>query len=241
VQVLFILTCKTMRTMLNVFLVLFRGIELALRVVRLPVSATDNSHALAVDGCGDSVPQKYVNRIASAIKTYHVEASLDLFNVQQQLFFLAPGQRLVYRHNFAGMFNDISQVVYFHYPDYVRSPQVSLDQMREHGMNSLSCIMNIIPQLRVMYDDEPWLPFGLLDANEWVWIVSNKQIYLWDGRSRRLLGSSGARLLVLGVCFVMFVVFACVFFMVRVAMESRLRDFGSRRLLPAVQLWRGIL
>ena len=190
-QVLFILTCKTLRTMINVFLVLFRGIELALKVVRLPVSTTDNSHALAVEGWGESVPQKYINRIASSIKTYHVEASLDLFNVQQQLFFLAPGQRLVYRHNFSGMFNDISQVIYFHYPDYIRCAQVAVDQMIDHGMNSLSCVMNIIPQLRVMYDDEPWLPFGLVDASEWMWILSNKQIYLWDGRSRRLLGSSG--------------------------------------------------
>jgi hypothetical protein len=197
VQVLFILTCKTLRTMLNVFLVLFRSIEIALKVVRLATTTIDNSHVLAVDGWGESVPQKYVTRIASSIKTYHVEASLDLFNVQQQMFFLAPGQRLVYRHNFSGMFNDISQVIYFHYPDYIRSAQVSLDQMPEHGMNSLSCLMNIIPQLRVMYDDEPWLPFGLVDSSEWMWIVSNRQIYLWDGRSRRLLGSSGSSSLML--------------------------------------------
>jgi hypothetical protein len=125
------------------------------------------------------------------IKPYHVEASLDQFNIQQQLFFLAPAQRLVYRHNFAGMFNDISQVVYFHYPDYVRTAQISVDMMSENAMNSLSCIMNIIPQLRVMYDDEPWLPFGLLDASEWMWIVSVKRVYLWDGTQRKLLGSAG--------------------------------------------------
>ena len=190
-EVLYILTCKTIRTMLNVFLVLFRAIEIAMNAVPLPVTAEDNSHLLSAHGAGTSVPARFVERVANMIKIYHVEASLDQFNVMQQLFFLAPGQRLVYRHNFAGMFNDISQVVYFHYPDYVRAPQVSIDVMQNNAMNSLPCLMNIIPQLRVMYDDEPWLPFGLLDSSEWLWIVSVRRVYLWDGNQNRLLASTG--------------------------------------------------
>eukprot|EP00961_Rhodomonas_salina_P282317 3814661-Rhodomonas_salina.1 len=88
------------------------------------------------------------------IKSFHVEALLDVFNVMQQLFFLAPAQRLVYQHNFAGMFNDISQVTYFHYPKYVRTAQVPVDVMVDNAMNSLQCIGNIVPDLRVMYDDD---------------------------------------------------------------------------------------
>jgi hypothetical protein len=186
--------------MINIFVALFRAIEIALQAVPLPVSAVDNSHLLSCEGFGRSVPSRYVSRVSGMIKAYHVEASLDLFNVQQQLFFLAPGQRLVYRHNFAGMFNDISQVIYFHYPDYVRSPQVSIDQMSENAMNSLSCLVNIIPQLRVMYDDDPWLPFGLADASEWVWIVSVKRVYLWDGKQKKLLASTGSCFFFVCVC-----------------------------------------
>jgi hypothetical protein len=35
---------------------------------------------------------------------------MDFYNVLQQMVTLAPGLRLVYRTNFAGMYNDISQV-----------------------------------------------------------------------------------------------------------------------------------
>ena len=44
------------------------------------------------------------------MKQHHVESSLDFFNELQQMISLAPGLRLVYRTNFAGMYNDISQV-----------------------------------------------------------------------------------------------------------------------------------
>jgi hypothetical protein len=50
------------------------------------------------------------------LKQHHIEASLDFFNVLQQMVSLAPGLRLVYRTNFAGMYNDISQVHLFNAP-----------------------------------------------------------------------------------------------------------------------------
>ena len=48
-------------------------------------------------------------RIESLMKPHHVESSMDFFNEFQQMITLAPGMRLVYRTNFAGMYNDISQ------------------------------------------------------------------------------------------------------------------------------------
>ena len=53
--------------------------------------------------------------ISSLLKQHHVEASMDFFNVLQQMVTLAPGLRLVYRTNFAGMYNDISQVFVIYY------------------------------------------------------------------------------------------------------------------------------
>eukprot|EP00961_Rhodomonas_salina_P085137 1143234-Rhodomonas_salina.1 len=84
------------------------------------------------------------------------------------------------------MFNDISQVTYFHYPEYVRTAQVPVDTMVDNAMNSLPCIGNIVPDLSVMYDDDPDLPFGLADSSEWVWIISVQRVYLWDGRRLRM-------------------------------------------------------
>eukprot|EP00961_Rhodomonas_salina_P050825 682511-Rhodomonas_salina.1 len=123
------------------------------------------------------------------IKSFHVEATLDTFNVVQQLFFLAPGQRLVYSHNFSGMYNDISQVTYFHYPDYVRLPQARADQMREKAMQSLPCVGSIVPAIGVMHDDDNGLPFGSTPNSAWTWVVSAGRVYLWDAKLQRLMAS----------------------------------------------------
>ena len=56
-----------------------------------------------------------VSIIINALKQHHLEASGDLFTDLQQMVHLAPGMRLVYRTNFAGMYNHVSQV--FSYDD----------------------------------------------------------------------------------------------------------------------------
>ena len=58
-------------------------------------------------------------------------------------------------------------------------------------MHTLPCVRSIVPQLRVMYDDEPNLPFGVGGGQEWVWVVSVKRVYLWDAQRQRLLRSEG--------------------------------------------------
>jgi hypothetical protein len=40
-----------------------------------------------------------------------VECSVDGFATVQQIVQLAPGMRLVYRMDFSGMYNDVSQVL----------------------------------------------------------------------------------------------------------------------------------
>ena len=48
--------------------------------------------------------------VIGALRQHHVEAAGDFFSQLQQIVYLAPGMRLVYRTNFAGMYNDVSQV-----------------------------------------------------------------------------------------------------------------------------------
>ena len=55
------------------------------------------------------MPNESRRRIQGMLKQHHVESSMDFFNELQQIITLAPGMRLVYRTNFAGMYNDISQ------------------------------------------------------------------------------------------------------------------------------------
>jgi len=48
--------------------------------------------------------------IIASFKQHHIESSMDLFSELQQITHLAPGMRLVYRTNFTGMYNHVSQV-----------------------------------------------------------------------------------------------------------------------------------
>lgn len=190
-ETLFIFTCKALRTFLNIFVILFRVIEIHARAQEIAVCDIDNGVAVMQGSDLNVVGRKYVSAVQEMLKPYHIESSLDEYNVMQQLYFLAPGQRLAYRHNFSGMFHDVSQVTYYHYPDYVRDPQISVDELPDKAMNTLPCIGCIIPQLRVLYDDDDKLPFGSVGGKEWVWIVSVRRVYLWDATRQRLLKSKG--------------------------------------------------
>ena len=188
-QSVYIFTCKALRTCVSIFLVLFRVVEISSRSVALGQVDYDNSTAIMSGAECDSIAKQFVESVAGMIKVFHIEAALDVFNIMQQLFYLAPAQRLVYQHNFSGMYNDISQVTYFNYPEYVRVAQLAPEKMRENGMHSLAPINSIIPKLRIVYDDEDGLPFGAIRPSESFWLVSLGRIYLWDAKLRRLLRS----------------------------------------------------
>jgi hypothetical protein len=59
------------------------------------------------------------------LKTHHVESSSDTFAFLQQIVQLSPGMRLVYRANFAKMYNDISQASLSLPPRYVKTVRLS--------------------------------------------------------------------------------------------------------------------
>lgn len=153
---LFILTCKGMRTFVDIFYVLFRCMVIVNSAESIQVCEDLGVQEQSIEALSDMkmVPRTYVTSTGNMIKSFHIEASMDIFNRMQQIFFLAPAQRLVYKHNFSGMYNDISQVTYFHYPDYVRCAQCEPEEMLKNVMNSLPCFNNLIPDVAVYYDDE---------------------------------------------------------------------------------------
>jgi hypothetical protein len=190
-----------LRTHVDTFFVIFRCIAIKKSAAVLTVCSGDNAIDLMQGRQVGCISEKYVLFVKKMIKHYHVEASIDAFNVIQQMFFLAPAQRLIYMHNFSGMFNDISQVTYFHYPDYVRSPQIEPDKMENCGMHTLPCFGKIIPQLRIVYDDEINIPLGLVKPSDSFWIVSARRVYLWDARHKRIWTSAGVYIcVILCVC-----------------------------------------
>lgn len=54
------------------------------------------------------------------IHQHHVAASIDVFYQISMYYDLPPAARLNYRHMFSGLYNCISQPVYYHNPDYQR-------------------------------------------------------------------------------------------------------------------------
>jgi hypothetical protein len=105
-----------------------------------------------------SIDKNLIDNIIMAFKQHHVEASMDFFNLFQQMIYLAPGMRLVYRTNFAGMYNDVSQVIYFHYPRFCRQPQLNLKEIAESNIHLLPLVSQMLPDIPIFYDDDTYIP-----------------------------------------------------------------------------------
>ena len=162
-----IISRKSLRQLICVLLGLARVQDIVSRAVRVP----EQSEA------------KQAENVLDTLKQHHIEASMEFFNGLQQMMQLAPGMRLVYRTNFSGMYNDVSQVIYFHFPKFSRQPQLNLLEIPAHTLNLLPLITELLPDIPVVYDDDSRIP-GITATNndsnaaEWVWLVSCGSVFL---------------------------------------------------------------
>ena len=101
--------------------------------------------------------------------------------------------RLNYRHIFSGLYNCISQPVYYHNPDYQRRIQLDLKQIcdAEVDICTLPIMLQMYPEVTILFDDDNFgeaLPQSksALRATEklyaWRWLVCAGRVYLfrWD-------------------------------------------------------------
>ena len=138
------LSDATLRRYLSLFCVMFRHIDLDAR----------SEDLIADSGCHYD------------IQSYHVQASLDNFYEHAMLTDIPIGSRIQYKQDFSGMYHSISQVVYFHYPNYARKKQISLEDIKR-GHKSIYCLsvaMQLQPDVTCMYEDEA-LP------DQWCWVM----------------------------------------------------------------------
>jgi len=108
------------------------------------------------------------------IQNYHRQAGLDAFNEHAMYSDLPPAARITYKQDFAGMYHSITQVVYFHYPDYARKRQVSLGDIRtgKHHLHCLSVALELRPDIPVWMEDDAW-------GGTWGWVLlPGGKIYL---------------------------------------------------------------
>lgn len=158
---LFQLTAGCVRRMISTFLIVYRHLYL-----------------LAV--C-ENVPSVWRDL---GITKYHVEASSDDFNMMCMHLSLPVAAKLNYRHDFPGMYNHVSQVVFFHNNDYQRIARADLKDFREaSAAHVLPALMQLYPDIGLKYEEDQMdLSEGPCSGREareqWFWLVVAGRVYL---------------------------------------------------------------
>lgn len=122
-----------------------------------------------------------------------ITASLDDFYKLSMYFDTNISDVLHYRHEFSQMFHSISQVMFFHNPQYARRKQRTQEEIISGSYvdSMLPLIMQLYPEVKVMYEDDAYPSnFAIPDTHEiqydampstpkeWIWIVLPGKIYL---------------------------------------------------------------
>lgn len=108
------------------------------------------------------------------IEKYHVQAGLDAFYEHAMYADIPPAARITYKQDFSGMYHSITQVVFFHFPDYARKRQVSMEEIKlgKSQLHCLSVALELRPDIPVKMEDEQWEK-----GYNWV-LLSGGKIYL---------------------------------------------------------------
>lgn len=170
---LYIMTNGYVRRMTNVFQILIRHVELFRMCQFLEDDTVEDNQAQS--GCRDKIQE------------FLIEASMDKFYEMSMFSDIPPAARAVYLHEFSGMYNSISQVVYFHNQQYERQRQIGIEAIKKGDchVNTLACLLQLYPEIQVIYEDD----LGILCGNEstkvthvdnrsWAWIVLPGCVYL---------------------------------------------------------------
>ena len=89
------------------------------------------------------------------LHAHHKEASLDVYYEMSMISDLAPGFLVQYKCKFSHLFHSISQVVYFHFPQYRRRVQESLGNIvggNASAVNTLPLLQQVRPEIPVLYE-----------------------------------------------------------------------------------------
>lgn len=169
------LNIPSIRKMIDVFLILFRQLSL---------------FSVAQDVMSDWTEHEINMSLPIEIRRHHVSASIDNFYSMSMFYDLLPGARLQYMHEFSGMYNSVTQVVYFHDQDYERQRQITLDEIvsGERPVNFLPCFLQLYPEVRVMYEDDLFVSIlpGKKGDGKWYWLLISGAIFLLTPKGKVL-------------------------------------------------------
>ena len=111
------------------------------------------------------------------LSKYHYEASQDDFNLLCMHISLPVAARLNYRHDFPGMFNHVSQVVYFHNSQYVREKRHPIEDIQTApAAHVLPAVRELYPEIRLRFEEDQFDP--TVPGKEWYWLLLAGRVYL---------------------------------------------------------------
>lgn len=153
------LTNTCIRRFLTVLLVLYRHLDLEKRCIRIGNDAD-------IFDC--------------KILLHHVQASRDDFVDLAFHWSLMPAAKLNYMHDFPGMYNTVSQVVYFHDAKYVPLIQnvdyANISVGRADAVHVIPAIRELYPSIGLVYDDV-FMP-AFCQGTENAFMVISQKVYL---------------------------------------------------------------
>ena len=113
-------------------------------------------------------------REETCVENCHVQAAMDSFFKHTMHADLPAAARIVYKQEFTGMYNSVTQVVYFHFPSYERQRQPDIPAARQ-GLSLPQCLsvaLELNPDVPVAYEDDVVGPV-------WTWmLVAGGAVYL---------------------------------------------------------------
>ena len=168
---LVMLTPSAMRRMVGSLLIMYR-----------------HMHLLAV--CQKVPSQNYT----AGISKYHYEASMDEFHILCMHMSIPVAARLNYRHDFPGMYNHVSQVVYFHNSQYSRIKRQSLETFGEaEAVHVLPAVRELYPEIPLKFEEDNFDPNKA--GNGWYWLLIAGRVYLITPEPRVLYSENVVDLL----------------------------------------------
>ena len=146
------LTSSGIRRLLASVFILYRHIDLFFM-------------AEVVDKCSDG--------FKVGVSAYHHEASTESFHKMCMHFYLPAAAKMHYKHDFPGMYNDVSQAVYFHDSGFKRIKREEYTSTNPIHMLPSVCLL--YPEVPVKFEDDHFNPN--VDQG-WYWVLVPRRIYL---------------------------------------------------------------
>ena len=118
------------------------------------------------------------------LHNYHREASMDDFYDLSMVADCPVGSIVQYKHRFRFLFHSVSQVIFFHYPNYARHKQIALTELQKSDCNFLHILpllQQIDPDIPVFYEHTGATILNLnymKTQHKWVWLVLGRHIVL---------------------------------------------------------------